>query len=173
MLNREFAAKLKEISGSDKIVFSVGRNTFFTHEGNTTLVRYVKDKGTAEYALGSIEELCEGSASFEATDDDWMDRYLPLLMAIESGINRAQKDNPELRDKDLIKILERLIMKPDINLNHQVAVAIQDHIKLTLAIETYSKKEVIGSLKKVLRSVKNHHAIDGPRGYLNFIKDKV
>jgi len=173
LLNREFVSKLEKISDSDKTVFSVGHNTFFTHDGNTTVVRYVTDKGIAEYTLGSIEELCEGSAPFESTDDDWMDIYLPLLMAVESGINRAHKDNPDLRDKDLITILERLIMKPDINLINQVAVAIQDHIKLTLATNTYSKKEVIGSLRKVLRSVRNHHAIDGPKGYLNFIKDKV
>jgi hypothetical protein len=173
LLKREFLSKLEEILDSDKTVFSIGHDTFFTHDGNTTVVRHVTAKGMAEYTLGSIEELCEGNAPFESTDADWMDNYLPLLMAVESGVNRGHKDNPDMRDKDLMAILERLIMKPDINLNDPVTVAIQDHIKLTLATNTYSKKEVIGSLKKVLRSVRNHHAIDGPKGYLNFIKDKV
>jgi hypothetical protein len=172
-LNREFVSKLEKICDSGKTVFSIGHNTFFTHDGDTTVVRHVTDKGTAELALGTIEELCEGSAPFESTDEDWIDMYLPLLMAIESGINRAHETHPDLRDKNLVTILERLIMKPDINLNNQVAAAIQDHIKLTLATNTYSKKEVIGALKKVLRSVRNHHAVDGPKGYLDFIKDRV
>jgi hypothetical protein len=151
----------------------VGHNTFFTHDGEATIVRYVSDKGTAELALGSIEELCEGSAAFESSDDDWVDEYLPLLAAIESGINRAQEVDADLKDKDLITILERLIMKPDIRLHSQVAIAIQDHLKLTLATNSYSKKEVIGALKKVLRSVRRHHAVGGAKGYLKFIKDKV
>jgi len=79
----------------------------------------------------------------------------------------------DLKDKILITILKRLIMKPDINLNHPAAIAIQDNLKLTLATNAYSKKEVIGSLKKVLRSVTRHHSVNGPKGYLNFIKDQV
>jgi hypothetical protein len=102
----------------------------------------VTDKGTAELALGSIEELCEGSAAFESGDEDWVDEYLPLLAAVESGINRAQEGDP-------------------------------DHLKITLATNSYSKKEVIGALRKMLRSVKRHHAVDGAKGYLKFIKDKV
>jgi hypothetical protein len=172
-LNGQFFSKLEQISDSDKTVLSVGHNTFFTHDGDATLVRYVTDKGTAELALGTIEELCEGSSPFESTDDDWVDVYLPLLVAIESGISGAYEDDPDLKDKDLVTILERLIMKPDIQLNSPVAVAIQDHIKLTLVTNTYYKKEVIGALRKVLRSVRRHHAVDSPKGYLNFIKDKV
>lgn len=172
-MNREFVAKVKAISNSGENVFSIGHNTFFSHEGNQTVVRYVGEKGTAELTLGTIEALCSGSAPFESADEDWIDRYLPLLTAIEAAINRAHRDNPGLRDKDLIPILERLVMKPDINLSDQTAQAIQDYLKLTLATNTYSRKEVTGSLKKVLRSVRNHRAVDGPKGYLNFIKDKV
>jgi hypothetical protein len=173
LLNREFVTKLKEISDSEDHVFSIVHNTFFTHDGDRTTVRHVTDKGTAELELGTIEELCEGSAPFESTDDDWTDMYLPLVMAVESGISRAHSSDPDLKDKLVITILKRLILKPDINLNHPVAIAIQDNLKLTLATNAFSKKEVIGSLKKVLRSVTRHHSVDGPKGYLNFIKDKV
>jgi hypothetical protein len=173
MLNKEFVSKIESISDSDKTVFSVGHNTFFTYDDNKTVIRYVTDKGVAELSLGTIEELCEGNAPFESTDEDWMDIYLPLLMAIESAINRSHKDDPNLRDKDLFPVLERLIMKPDINLNSKVVIAIQENIKLILATNMYSLKEVKGSLKKVLRSVRNHHAVDGPKGYLDFIRGKV
>ena len=172
-MNREFAAELKEISTSEDYVFSIGHNTFFTHDGDRTTVRHVNDKGTVELELTTIEELCEGSAPFDSTDENWTDMYLPLVMAIESGINRAHTSDPDLKDKIIITILKRLIMKPDINLNHPAALAIQDNLKLTLATNAYSKKEVMGSLKKVLRSVTRHHTVDGPTGYLNFIKDKV
>jgi hypothetical protein len=172
-LNKEFVSKIKKISDSDEIVFSIGHNTFFTHDGDKTVVRYCTDKGTAELQLATIEEMCEGNSPFQSTDDNWMDIYLPLLMAIESAIDSCHRDNPDLRDKNLFPILERLIMKPDINLNHAVPIAIQDRIKLILSTNTYSKKEVIGALKKVLRSVRTHHSVDGPRGYLNFIKGKV
>jgi hypothetical protein len=173
LLNREFVAKLKEISDSGDHVFSIGHNTFFTHDGNRTTVRHVTENGTVELELGTIEELCEGNVPFESTDDDWTDMYLPLVMAVESGINRAHASDPELKDKMVITILQRLIMRPDINLNHPVAIAVQDNLELTLATNAFSKKEVIGSLKKVLPSVTRHHAVDGSKGYLNFIKDKV
>jgi hypothetical protein len=172
-LNKEFVSKIEEISDSDEVVFSVGHNTFFTHEDDRTVVRYRTDGGTVETQLGAIEEMCEGNRPFQSTDAEWIDVYLPLLMAIESAINRCHREDPDLKDKDLVPILKRLIVKPDINLEHAVAVAIQDHIKLTLCTNTYSKKEVIGGLKKVLRSVRNHHAVDGPKGYLNFIEGKV
>jgi len=172
-LNREFLAKLKEISDTEDRVFSIGHNTFFTHDGDRTTVCHVADRGTAELELGTIVELCEGNAPFESTDEDWTDMYLPLVMAVESGINRAYASDPDLKDKTVITILKRLIMKPDINLNHPVAIAIQDNLKLTLATNAFSKKEVMGSLKKVLRSVTRHHAVNGSKGYLNFIKDKV
>ena len=172
-MNKKFVSKIDKISDSEKIVFSVGHNTFFTHDDDRTVVRYCTDKGTAESQLGTIEEMCEGNRPFPSNDAEWIDAYLPLLMAIETAINRCHRDGPDLKDKDLVAILKRLIIKPDINLEHAVSIAIQDHIKLTLCTNTYSKKEVIGALKKVLRSVKNHHATGGPKGYLNFIEGKV
>jgi len=44
--------------------------------------------------LGSIEELCEGNAPFESTGEEWVDMYLPLLTAVESGITRAHEMIP-------------------------------------------------------------------------------
>ena len=172
-MNREFISKIEKFSKSEEIVFSVGHNTFFTHDKEQTFVRYCTDDGTAETRLGTIEETCEGNRPFQSTDAEWIDVYLPLLMAIESAINRCHRDDPDLRDKDLVPILKRLILKPDINLGHVVAIATQDHIKLTLCTNTYSKNEVIGALKKVFRSVRNHHAANGPKGYLNSIEGKV
>ena len=131
-MNEEFVSEIEKISDSDEIVFSIGHNTFFTHDGDKTVVRYCTDKGTAELQLRTIEEMCEGNSPFQSTNDNWMDIYLPLLMAIGSAIDRFKSDNPDLRDKDLFPILERLIMKPDINLNHAVPKTIQDRIQTNI-----------------------------------------
>jgi Mg2+ and Co2+ transporter CorA len=173
-MDRDFVAKVREIHGKGDIIFSVDHNTFFVHSDSASIVQYVNEKNKKiEHQLGTIDELCEGDALFQSSDDDWTDKYLPLLMAIESAINRIQRTRSDMTDKNVIAVLERLLLKPDMKLHGYLSVAIQDHIKLTLATNSYSKKEVVGCLKKVLHSVKNHHRIGGSKGYLNFIKDKV
>jgi Mg2+ and Co2+ transporter CorA len=173
-MDREFVAKIRKIHGKGDIIFIVDHNTFFMHSDTATIVQYVSAKNKKiEQQLGTIDELCERDALFQSLNDDWTDKYLPLLMAIESAINRVQRTRPNMKDKNVIAVLERLLLKPDMKLHGELSVAIQDHIKLTLAVNSYSKKEVAGCLKKVLHSVKNHHRVGGAKGYLNFIKDKV
>jgi hypothetical protein len=58
-------------------------------------------------------------------------------------------------------------------LHSDLSSAIQKHIKPTLATNSYSKKEVVGYLKKVLHSVKDYHRVGGAKGYLNLIKYTV
>ena len=163
--SREFVSRVRKLSGTAEAVF-------YSHDGPKSFVRYEAETRTAELELGSIEDLCEGNDPFESAGGEWIDRYLPLLMAVESGIS-IHATEPDLKDKHVITILERLIMKPDVDLNNQLARDIQDRIKLTLATNTYSRKELIGALKKVHRSVRRHHAIGGPRGYVDFIKGRV
>ncbi len=67
-MNKETVSKIEKISGLDEVVFSVGHNTFFIHDDDKTVVRYCADAGTVELSLGTIEEMCEGSSSFESTD---------------------------------------------------------------------------------------------------------
>ncbi len=173
-MDQEFIHKIENIHGQSDVVFRIDHNTYFKHVDGCTIIRYVFSADqTVEHKLGTIEDLCEGNIPFDSSDDDWTDKYLPLLMSIESAITRVHKLNPDLKDKAVIAVLERLVVKPDINLQSQLAEAIQDHIKLCLATNSYSKRELAGCLKKVLRSVKRHHRVDGPKGYLDFIKDKI
>ncbi len=99
--------------------------------------------------------------------------FFHLVSAIESAIARVYKRNPGLKDKTVITVLERLIGKPAVHLGDELSTTIQTNMRLILSAEPYSRKEVIGCLKKVQRSVKLHHSVDGPTGYLDFIKDQI
>jgi hypothetical protein len=173
-MDRDFVAKLERVVGKQKTVFSIGNNTFFRQEGDRLLITYTTDSGeTIEHTLSQIEQLLEGNAIFISSDDDWQDRYLPLLMAIETAIDSIYQRNPSLKDKVVITSLDRLIMKPSINIEDELIRAVQNNLRLALSTEVYSKGELLGCLRKVQRSAKRHHSVDGPTGYLDFIKDKV
>jgi len=73
----------------------------------------------------------------------------------------------------VIAVLERLVTKPDMPLGQPLATAIQDRVRLILSVNRYSKREVIGCLRKVLKSARLHHADAGARGYLDFIRDLI
>jgi hypothetical protein len=48
-----------------------------------------------------------------------------------------------------------------------------DNLKLTLNLYNFSRREVLGTLKRVLKSAKRHHKLDGSRGCLDFVKDYI
>lgn len=174
-MDRDFTSKIEQVNKKGKILFSVNRNTFFSRSGDRLTVRYVADSGeSVEHSLKTIEELVEGDRSYDPSDDQWTtDTYLPLLMAIESAIKRVYQENPGLKDKAVIAVLERLIMKLDIRLMDELSTTIQNYIRLILSANIYSRKEVVGCLKKVQKSVKRHHRVDGPTGYLDFIEEHM
>ena len=173
-MDEDFLHKLGGRSANDTVVFSIGRNTFFENRPEGRFVRYVNAAGRAiEHRLGSINDLVEGDRFFDSTDEEWQDRYLPLLTAIESAINRTRESRPDLRDRVVMTVLDRLITKPDIRLEHELSNAIQDQMRLILSTNSYSMKEVLGCLRKVQKSVKRHHSVGGPTGYLDFIRGRI
>jgi len=173
-MDQGFLDKIEKVTGMKKVVFSIGKNTTFNRSGECLTVRFVSDyAGAIEHVLASIDQLIEGDADFISEDDEWTDKYLPLLMAIETEIDAVYKANPNLKDKTVRNVLERLIMKPDIRMEDELTRSIQAHVRLILSTAKYSRKELLGCLKKVQRSVKRHHLADGPTGYLDFIKGKV
>ena len=102
-----------------------------------------------------------------------MDDYLPLLAAIEYAISSVQRTDPDLKDKMVITVLGRLVVKPDMPLGQEVPTAIQDRMRLILSVERYSEREVVGCIRKVLKSAKPHHADGGLRGHLDFIRERI
>lgn len=173
-MDRDFLKNIDNLVGKTNVAFSVGHNTHFNRVGNRLFVQYKSENGqTIEQELRPIEQLVEGTARFESTDEEWYDAYLPLLTSIETAIARFYEAQPHYRDKMVLSILDRLIMKPDINIQNELLMDIQANIRLILSTTKYSKNELMGCLKKIRRSVKRHHAVDGPTGYLDFIKGRV
>ena len=115
----------------------------------------------------------EGDEAFESTRGQPPNKYLPLLNAIEVAIDSSYKNNPDITDKVALTVLDRLITRPDLNMDSELLNTIQANLRLVLSTTPYSRKELIGCLKKIQRSVKLHHSLDGPTGYLDFIKQTI
>ena len=167
-MDHGFIKAVEHVAGNEDVVFNVGENTFFTNQDEGTRVRYVHSESeVVDWELKPLASLYEGNEPFLASDsDDWNDEYLRLFIAIETAIRREYRERSELKDKQVIAVLSRLVSNPEIRLTGTLVRLIQNNLRLCLSANPYSKKEVIGALRKVLKSVKRHHHVDGPRGYL-------
>jgi hypothetical protein len=151
-------------------VFRLEIDTFFIEKEDGLYIKYTpRKRNVLEYKLKELPELYTGDALFNAENDETLDQYLPLLQSIELAIKTYYKDHPDLKDKNVIAILERLIQKPEIKPYTELMALIQNNLRLCLSCNAYSKKETIGGLKRILKSVKLHHQLDGSQGYLDFI----
>ena len=148
-------------SSNLKINTGSGELIFFYEAGETRI----------KYAIGALNNLYEGTEVFDYQDDSWDGKCMPLLVLIESTILRAYRKNPKLKDKTVISILEMLAGKPDTKIPNRLLNTLQNKLRLNLSINAFSKAELVGSLKRVLKSVKNHHSTGGTRGYLHFIEE--
>ena len=157
--------------GIEEKQFNIGKDTFYREEDGSLILIYHHENGNFEYRIKEIDELYEGDRDFDYQDDSWHDQYLPLLLAIETTILDYYGKNPAIKDKTIITILDKLARNPGITFPNQLLENIQRDLRLSLSINSYSKSEVVGSFKRVLKSAKNHHRTDGPRGYLEFIHE--
>lgn len=173
-MDRKINDFFKEYIPHDKdFIFKIGVNTFFKEkEDGVYLIYKPGNDEVIEYKLKELEELYEGEKLFNLVTDADIDYYWPLLESIESAIDETYQDNQELKDKNIKVILERLQQKPEININSKIIKLIQNNLKVCLSFNIYSKKEVKGAFKRILKSLKYHHQIDGPTGYLDFLKHR-
>ena len=102
------------------------------------------------------------------------DEYMGMLLTIEGAIAGFYREDPKLKDIDVIKALKNL--KKGLTKEYP-AGCLEDQIQIRIcAIASYksqTKKEVQICLAHILKSVKSHRRVDGIRGYLNFIVDYV
>jgi hypothetical protein len=168
-LDKELISKLDDAGSEKEILFTIGKNTTFTGKNDTLQLNYTTKKGLViKHYLLSIEQLAEGNNEFITTDD--MEKYLPILTAIETAIDQYYIDDPNITDKMVLAIIERMKIKPDIRQDSKLINDIQANIRLALSIKKFSKKEVAGCIKMIVKSIKKHHYIGGPTGYLDFIR---
>lgn len=102
------------------------------------------------------------------------DEYMGILLTIEGAIAGFYREDPKLKDIDVIKALKNL--KKGLTKEYP-AGCLEDRIQMRIcAISSHksqTKKEVQICLAHILKSAKLHRRADGVRGYLNFIIDYV
>jgi hypothetical protein len=171
IVDRTFKDLVSSVNSEDTVVFSIGRNTTFRRDTDALIVRYESQSGqVVEHRMKNIEELVEGDAESDSSDDNWTDKYLPLLQAIETAIDGRYIKDPGLHDKTVLAVVDRLVQRPDIRMDSPLVDDIQANLRLILSTMKFSRKEVVGSLRKVQKSIRRHHSVAGTTGYLDFIR---
>jgi hypothetical protein len=170
-MDEAFEKKIVEFFKNDPII--VGKNVIFKEEDEVLSVELRGENGNSyTHVLKKIKELYEGDGFFVSSPSKWEEKYLPLVLCIESEINSYYDEHEDLKDKTVISLLERLLLSPDMKPSGELDHLIKKNLRLCLSMNGYSKKEFDGTINKILKSVKIHHKSDGARGYLDFISGK-
>jgi len=110
-----------------------------------------------------------GVSSIDPADE----AFMPLLLAIEESVLDCYSADPDLTDGRVSLALSRLAMRPDDDpADEALYRRMQLRLRLLLSLNDYSRQEVRWALRKIDKSVRRHSRIDGPRGYLDFIRDQ-
>jgi hypothetical protein len=106
--------------------------------------------------------------------DEFNPVFQPLLEGIEIAIVEYNEEHEsDLMDADVDLALDRLTLNPEANVSDcQLALFVQNELRLILSENDYSRDEVKQALRKVLRSVQRHTKIAGVNGYLKFIRQQ-
>ena len=145
-------------------------NSSFYEEGEKAFVLITTSDGKGfEHELKDISVLFCGEGK-EVEIEGREDEYTSLLSSIESAISGYYKEHPGLLDRNVIFALHSLIKNPEGKYPfNDLRRDIQLNLRFCLSLKKWSRQEVISCLRYVLRSVKLHRSVDGPRGYLDFI----
>lgn len=142
-------------------------------ENKDGLIKVIADKGEFIYQLKQLRELYAPEPSF-GVDIHWDDDYyISLLNTIEVTIRHIDDSSTGLTDAKVILSLEELVSKPELKSNDRIVKEINERLRFQLSMSDYTRSEVRGALRKVLRSAKRHNRAGGIRGYLNFIKQFI
>lgn len=129
----------------------------------------VEVSGGERYELRPLDELY-GSGVGTDTVDPKDDRFMPLFLGIEEAIQLEYRHDRGLTDGTVQLALSELSMNPSAATTDALAQKVQLQMRLVLSLNDYSRQEVKGAVKKVLKSVERHRKSGGPRGYLEFVR---
>ncbi|MBU1200940.1 MAG: hypothetical protein KJ583_00250 [Nanoarchaeota archaeon] len=120
----------------------------------------------------TAELLEENGTGLISINDNNMEAFLPILMAVEETICQYFAENTSLKDSYVIESLKRIrdTFTSESKFDG-LKGKIVDKLKLVLFLNNYDINDVSLSISKVIKSVKTHRSIGGSRGYLNFISD--
>ena len=99
------------------------------------------------------------------------DEYFDILYPIESTIVKYYKQNPKLKDRDVIKVLKSLTGNSTLKEYRSLCDELRTNVDKMAKENRRTDREVRMCYKYVLASVKRHHAAGGVRGYLEFIDE--
>jgi len=127
---------------------------------------------TKRYRLKPLGDLF-GEGVNARTLDPEDKRYMPLLMGIEESILRVYERDSRLTDGRVSLALSDLAMHLESQPGPEpLRQWLRADLRLLLSLNDYSRRDVRGALRKIRKSVRRHTRADGPRGYLDFIRDQ-
>ncbi|MCL5946064.1 MAG: hypothetical protein M1472_04335 [Planctomycetes bacterium] len=163
-------------------LFKESGNTPGENEIRARITTIDESKGEIEITIKGVAHRCVLKAlkdlygpginapSVDSTDS----RYLPLLMEIERGIVEFDRYHAHLTDGSVASTLNRMGINPEMNsVSDELGRHLQWNLRLLLSVNNYSRQDVIQALRKINKSVARHTRADGPRGYLDFIRQYV
>lgn len=169
---KEKLYKIKKLKSIGKGTKSFQYSIEFS-EDKDGLIKVIADRGEFTYQLKELPELYAPEQSFSLDmhwDDDY---YISLLNTIEGTVRYMDDSSMGLTDAKVIYSLEELVSKPELKSNDIMIKEINGRLRFQLSISDYTRSEVRGALRKVLRSVKRHNRTGGTRGYLDFIRQFI
>ena len=101
------------------------------------------------------------------------DEYFDILYPIESTIVKFYRQNPKLKDRDVIKVLKGQINNQTLTKYRRLYDEVRNSVDNKAKANRRTDREVRMCYKYVLASVKRHHAVGGVRGYLDFIAERL
>jgi len=126
--------------------------------------------GTTQYRLKPLGDLF-GEGVDARTLDFEDERYMPLLLGIEESILRFYEQDRRLSDARVSRALSDLAMHLDRPPGPEpLRQRLRTDLRLVLSLNDYSRRDVRRALRKIRKSVRRHTQVDGPRGYLDFIR---
>lgn len=129
-------------------------------------------EGLRRHVLKPLPELF-GKGHGVSSVDPQDERFMPLLLRIEESIVEHYEQDPGLTDGRVSLALSRLILQPGRDPDDDALCRhLQLDLRLLLSLNDYSRQEVRWALRKIDKSVRRHSRADGPRGYLDFIRDQ-
>jgi len=129
-------------------------------------------EGPRRHVLKPLPELF-GKGHGVSSVDPQDERFMPLLLCIEESIVEHYEQDPDLTDGRVSLALSRLILQPGGDPGDDALCRLlQLDLRLLLSLNDYSRQEVRWALRKIDKSVRRHSRADGPRGYLDFIRDQ-
>jgi len=174
-MDKELEYIADQLKHSNKnYIFRTRTDTYLTEKEDGLYIMHTQGKKKEiEFRIKELRELYEGDGVFKFQSDDEIDHYLPLMESIKSAIDVFYDNNRDLKDKNVKFILEMLKQNPEARFGSELAHQIQNNLRLCLSFNTYSKKEVTGAIKRIIQSVEDHHRLEGSRGYLDFLQNRL